>query len=62
MAGVMYVRGSGGHVAERVRPAEGSPEATELQALAADPASGWRAIPDTEPEAPAKTNTRKGNA
>lgn len=61
MAGVTYERGSGGHVAERVRPAEGSAEAAELAALAADPASGWRAIPDPEPEAPAKT-TRKGSS
>ncbi|MFJ5143305.1 hypothetical protein [Streptomyces sp. NPDC088707] len=47
----IYQRSSGGHVAESVRPLEGSPEAVELEQLAADPASGWRAVAD-EPPAP----------
>lgn len=51
-----YVRGAGGHVAERLRPVPGSEQESELEALAADPASGWRRIPDepveVEPEAP----------
>ncbi|MFF5790248.1 hypothetical protein ACFY8P_35410 [Streptomyces sp. NPDC012693] len=47
----IYQRSSGGHVAESVRPLEGSPEAAELEQLAADPASGWRAVAD-EPPAP----------
>lgn len=37
-----YVRSSGGHVAERERPAEGSDRDWELAKLAEDPASGWR--------------------
>lgn len=36
-----YVRGSGSHIAERERPAEGSDRAKELEALAADPATAW---------------------
>lgn len=47
-----YVRASGPHVAERVRPVPGSPEADAYAALAADPGSGWRAVAD-EPPAPA---------
>jgi hypothetical protein len=47
----VYERGSGAHVAERVRPTPGSAEAERYAALAADPASGWRCTePDTEPE------------
>lgn len=56
-----FERGSGGHVAERIRPVPGSPEEERLEALAADPASGWRRIPDPEPTAPkraAKTTKR----
>lgn len=37
-----YVRGSGPHTAERVRPEPGSAEAERFAALAADPGSGWR--------------------
>ncbi|WP_457028102.1 hypothetical protein [Kitasatospora sp. P5_F3] len=51
-----YERGSGGHIAERLRPVPGSEHEAELEALAADPASGWRRIPDApaevEPETP----------
>jgi hypothetical protein len=47
----IYERGSGGYVAERVRPIEGSEEAEALAVLAEDPASGWRCVePDAEPE------------
>ncbi|MFE0132396.1 hypothetical protein ACFWY6_12610 [Streptomyces sp. NPDC059037] len=47
----IYERGSGGHIAERVRPVPGSEEADSLAALAEDPASGWLCVePDTEPE------------
>lgn len=47
----IYERGSGGHIAERVRPVPGSEEAEAYAALADDPASGWRcAEPDIEPE------------
>jgi hypothetical protein len=43
----VYERGSGGHVAERVRPAPGSADDERYAALAADPASGWHvAAPD----------------
>lgn len=56
MAGATYERGAGGHVAERVRPEPGSPEAAELDRLAADPSTAWRRIPDTAadpaPDAP----------
>lgn len=46
----IYERGSGGHIAERLRPVPGSEEAERLAALAEDPASGWRcAEPDAEP-------------
>lgn len=38
---MIYVRYSGQHVAERVRPAEGSARARELAALAADEGSNW---------------------
>ncbi|MFB7617822.1 hypothetical protein [Kitasatospora sp. NPDC056181] len=63
-----YERGSGGHVAERLRPVPGSDEAAALEAMAADPASDWHAVPDPEPEEPPapaesrKTSTRKGSA
>ncbi|MEU7741985.1 hypothetical protein [Nonomuraea sp. NPDC049158] len=42
-----YIRGAGGHVAERVQPAPGSDDATRLEQLADDPESGWR-IEDTD--------------
>lgn len=55
----IYQRSTGGHVAESMRPVAGSPEAVELAALAADPASGWRAVADepptvAEPETPSE--------
>lgn len=53
----VYERTSGGHAAERVRPMPGSGEAAELEQLAADPASGWRAVVD-EPPAPAGQPTK----
>jgi hypothetical protein len=47
----VYERGSGGHVAERVRPEPGSAEAEKYAALATDPATNWRcAEPDPEQE------------
>lgn len=47
----VYERGSGAHVAERVAPVPGSPEAERYAALAADPESGWRCVKaDSEPE------------
>lgn len=47
----VYERGSGGHVAERVRPVPGSDEAERYAALAADPATNWRCVEaDAEPE------------
>lgn len=53
-----YVRASGGHVAERVRPEPGSDHEAELDRLAEDPATNWRRVdePDSEPEpeAPAR--------
>lgn len=49
-----YVRGSGPHIAERVRPAPGSDEETALAALADDPASGWSRIDDQPPAEPAR--------
>lgn len=42
-----YIRGAGGHVAERVRPEPGSDDETRYEQLAADPASGWR-VEDAE--------------
>lgn len=45
-----YVRGAGGHVAERVRPVPGSEQEKQLEALADDPASGWRRA--EKPKAP----------
>lgn len=45
----VYERGSGGHVAERVRPEPGSKEAEKYAALAADPGSGWRCV-EADPE------------
>lgn len=45
-----FERGAGDHVAERIRPADGTEEATRLEVLAADPMSDWRRIPDPEPE------------
>ncbi len=48
----VYERGSGPHIAERVAPVPGSPEAERYAALAADPGSGWRCVAaDPEPEA-----------
>jgi hypothetical protein len=46
----VYERGSGGHVAERVRPQPGSEGEAQLAALAADPASPWRRA-DQDPPA-----------
>lgn len=46
----VYERGAGDHVAERVSPVPGSPEEAKLAALAEDPASPWRRVPDPEPE------------
>lgn len=46
-----YVRSSGPHVAERLRPAEGSEDAQRLAALADDPSSGWRIEDVPEPVA-----------
>jgi hypothetical protein len=57
----VYLRVSGGTVAERVRPEPGSREADRLAALAADPASGWQAAPapgphsDGPPQRPAQS-------
>lgn len=39
---VTYVRAVGQHVAERVRPAPGSPDALRLAAAANDPGSPWQ--------------------
>lgn len=44
----VYVRGSGRHVAERVRPAPGSEQESRLEGLVASGA-GWRRL-DDEPE------------
>lgn len=46
----VYVRGSGAHAAERVQPEPGSDEEKRLQALADDPASGWRRLDEPAPE------------
>ena len=47
----VYERGSGAHVAERVRPVPGSEEAERYAALAAASGSGWRCVEaDPEPE------------
>ncbi|QFQ97455.1 hypothetical protein F9278_15925 [Streptomyces phaeolivaceus] len=40
----VYERGSGPHIAERVAPVLGSPEAERYATLAADPGSGWRCV------------------
>jgi hypothetical protein len=62
--GALYERGSGGHVAERVRPEPGSPEADELERLADDPSTAWRRVVFLEPttaddvKAPAKSATK----
>lgn len=45
-----FIRSAGSHVAERIRPAAGTPEESDLAALAADPASDWQHIADPEPE------------
>jgi hypothetical protein len=45
-----YVRSSGPHVAERVRPADGSEDAQRLAALADDPSSPWRVEDVPEPD------------
>lgn len=42
MVAPTYVRRSGQHVAERVRPAPGSPDAQRLAAAADDPESPWQ--------------------
>lgn len=49
-----YVRGTGPHIAERIRPAPGSDEETALQSLADDPGSGWTRINDQPPAEPVK--------
>lgn len=46
-----YVRCSGPHVAERLRPAPGTEDAQRLAALADDPSSGWRVEDEPEPAA-----------
>lgn len=57
-----YVRGSGPHIAERVRPAPGSNEETALAALAGDPASGWRCTDGQPPAAePVKRPARSAS-
>lgn len=51
----VYVRGAGGHTAERVQAEPGSPEEMRLEQLADDPASGWRRVspmPEDPPETP----------
>lgn len=55
-----YVRSTGGHVAERERPAAGSARAGELEALAADPATDWRVESPAaaEPKRPAKSASK----
>jgi hypothetical protein len=42
MTAPTYVRSSGPHVAERLRPAPDSEDAQRLAVLADDPSSGWR--------------------
>jgi hypothetical protein len=42
MVAETYVRRAGQHVAERVRPALGSPDAQRLAAAADDPESPWQ--------------------
>ncbi|GGS88474.1 hypothetical protein ACFFV7_50975 [Nonomuraea spiralis] len=42
----VYVRGAGGHIAERVQAEPGSDDETRYEQLAADPASGWRRLDD----------------
>lgn len=57
----LYQRTNGGHVAESLRPVPGSEEAAELEQLAADPASGWRAVAEEPAPAagpPAKSATK----
>ncbi|WP_157431674.1 hypothetical protein [Actinomadura hibisca] len=44
-----YVRGVGGHVAERERPEPGSDRAGELERLVADPGSDWRVEDEPKP-------------
>ncbi|WP_433465707.1 hypothetical protein [Spirillospora sp. CA-128828] len=57
----VYVRGAGDHQAERIQPEPGSDEEARLEALAADPASGWRRLDElkpaekSEPSRPAKS-------
>lgn len=48
-----YVRMSGHHVAERIRPVPGSDDAQRLAALADDPSSGWSREDVPEPVQPA---------
>lgn len=61
----VFVRSSGGHVAEREIPAPGSARETALAALAADPGSDWRREADpladempAEPVRPAKSGSK----
>jgi hypothetical protein len=46
-----FVRWSGHHVAERIRPVPGSPDAQRLAALADDPSSNWQREAVPEPAA-----------
>ena len=55
----VYARGVGGHDAERVQPEPGSDEEKRLQALADDPASGWRRLDEGEPARPARSRAKK---
>lgn len=51
---MIYVRGAGSHIAERVMPAPGSARERQLAALAADPDTDWF-IEGEQPEQPAAT-------
>lgn len=54
MSAGVYVRTSGAHVAERIRPAAGSEDEKRLLALAEDPTTDWSFTPDeaADPELP----------
>lgn len=55
----VYVKGAGDHCAERVQPEPGSSEEKALQALADDPASGWRRLDEPKPARPARSRAKK---
>lgn len=55
----VYVRGSGDHAGERVQPEPGSDEDKRLQALAGDPASGWRRLDEPKPARPVRSRAKK---